>query len=82
MKNQLGATLMGLGVIAASFALVIFLEMSFVDRAAVREQSATMMSTAVAGAIAGIVMLGLGYVLSRRRDTRDDRLDTEPVRRV
>ena len=82
MKNQLGATLMGLGGIAASFALVIFLEMFFVDRAAVREQSATMMSTAVAGAIAGIVMLGLGYVLSRRRDTRDDRLDTEPVRRV
>jgi uncharacterized membrane protein len=82
MRNQLGATLMGLGTIAASFALVIFIEMLFVDRTAVHEQAATMTSTGGMAAIAGIVLLGLGYVLSRRRGARDDRYDAEPVRRV
>ena len=82
MRNQLGATLMGLGGIAAAFAFVIFVEMFFVDRAAVHEQAATMTSTGGMAAIVGVVLLGLGYLLSRRRNTRDDRYDAEPVRRV
>jgi uncharacterized protein (TIGR03382 family) len=73
---------MGLGTIAASFAFVIFLEMFFVNRAAVHEQAATMTSTGGTAAIIGIVLLGLGYLLSRRRGARDERYDAEPVRRV
>ena len=73
---------MGLGGIAASFAFVIFLEMFFVDRKELHEQAATMTSTFAIAAILGVVLLALGYLLSRRRGERDDRYDAEPVRRV
>mgnify|MGYP001796580012 CR=1 FL=1 len=75
MRAGFASTVMGIGGIFLSFGCVVFVLMIFASRSDPEHKLPTMSALAVACVVAGAVMVGLGFVLSRfGRDNRDGSL--------